>query len=137
MLKRSKQREAILRVLRGTISHPTVDWIYDEVRKEIPNISLGTVYRNLRLLRENGEILEIDLSGTFSRFDGNPDNHYHFRCEKCGRVFDVAEPVNKELDKRVAQKTGFKISHHRLEFRGLCKECQSPTSFAKRDGKSR
>ena len=114
----------MLRVLRATNSHPTVDWIYDEVRKEIPHISLGTVYRNLKLLRESGEVLEIDLSGTVSRFDSNPENHYHFRCEKCGRVFDVDEPVNKELDERVAQKTGFKVSHHRIEFRGLCKECQ-------------
>jgi len=124
MLRRTKQREVILRVLTTTNSHPTVDWIYDEVRKEIPHVSLGTVYRNLKLLRESGEVLELDLSGAFSRFDGNPDNHYHFRCEKCGRVFDVDEPVNKELDERVAQKTGFKVSHHRIEFRGLCKECQ-------------
>ena len=124
MPRRTKQRGAILKVLRGVNFHPTADWIYEEVRKEIPNISLGTVYRNLKLLRESGEILEIAFGGTFSRFDGNPDNHYHFRCEKCGRVFDIDEPVNKELDERVAQKTGFKISHHRLEFRGLCQECQ-------------
>ena len=124
MLRRTKQRETILKILKGTNSHPTADGIYDEVRKEIPNISLGTVYRTLRLLKESGEILEIDLSGAFSRFDGNPNNHYHFRCEKCGRVFDMNEPINKELDERVAQKTGFEISYHRLEFRGLCKECQ-------------
>jgi len=124
MLKMTKQREAILKVLRTTTSHPTVDWIYDEVRKEIPHISLGTVYRNLKLLRESGEVLEINSNGTSSRFDGNPENHYHFRCERCGRIFDVDEPVNKELDERVAQKTGFKISHHRIEFCGLCKECQ-------------
>ena len=123
-MKKTKQKEAILRVLRSTTSHPTADWIYAEVRKEIPNISLGTVYRNIKLLRQSGEISEIDFSGTLSRFDGNPDNHYHFRCEKCGRVFDVDEPVNKELDERVAQKTGFKISHHRIEFSGLCRECQ-------------
>lgn len=122
--RRTEQRETIIKVLRSTTCHPTVDWIYDEVRKEIPNISLGTVYRNLKLLRESREILEIDLSGTFSRFDGNSDNHYHFRCDKCGRVFDIDEPVNKELDERVARKTGFGISHHRLEFRGLCQECQ-------------
>jgi len=120
----TKQRETIIKILRSTTCHPTVDWIYDEVRKEIPDISLGTVYRNLKLLRESREILEIDLSGTFSRFDGNSDNHYHFRCDKCGCVFDVDEPVNKELDERVARKTGFDISRHRLEFRGLCQECQ-------------
>ena len=123
-MKRTKQKEAILRVLSSTTSHPTADWVYAEVRKEIPNISLGTVYRNLKLLRQSGEISEIDFSSTFSRFDGNPGNHYHFRCEKCGCVFDVDEPVNKELNERIAQKTGFKISHHRLEFRGLCRECQ-------------
>jgi len=124
MPRKTKQREAILSVLRGTTSHPTAAWIYEQVRKEIPNISLGTVYRNLRLLREAGEIIEIDLSGTLSRFDGNQDNHYHFRCERCGRLFDVDEPVNIEIDERVARKTGFKISYHRLEFRGLCQECQ-------------
>jgi len=124
MSRKSKQREAIIRVLRGTHSHPTADWIYEEVRKEIPNISLGTVYRNLKLLRESGEILEIDLSNTLSRFDGNPDNHYHFRCDKCGRIFDIDEPVDREVDERVVRKTGFNIIHHRLEFRGLCKECQ-------------
>ena len=125
MSRRTKQRESILRVVKSTTSHPTADWIYDEVRKEIPIISLGTVYRNLKLLRESGEILELDFNGAFSRYDGKPYNHYHFRCEKCGRVFDVDEPVNRELDERIAQKTRFKISYHRLEFRGLCQECQN------------
>lgn len=124
MPRKTKQREAILRVLRNTTCHPTADWIYEEGRKDIPNISLGTVYRNLKLLREAGKILEIDLGGNFSRFDGNQDNHYHFRCERCGHVFDVDEPVDIEINERVARKTGFKISYHRLEFRGLCRECQ-------------
>ena len=124
MIRKTKQKEAILKALRGNTSHPTADRVYDEVRKEISNISLGTVYRNLKLLREMGEISEIDLSGTFSRFDGNPENHYHFRCENCGGVFDMDEPVNTEVDRRIAQKTGFKISYHRLEFRGLCRGCQ-------------
>jgi len=124
MSKKTKQKEAILRVLRGTTSHPTADWVYAEVRKEIPHVSLGTIYRNLRLLRQSGEISEIDFGSTFSRFDGNPENHYHFRCEKCDRIFDMDEPVNVELNGEIARKTGFKISHYRLEFRGLCKECQ-------------
>ena len=125
MARKSKQKEAILRVLKGTTSHPSADWVYEQVRREIPNISLGTVYRNLKLLKQEGEILELDLASTLSRFDGNSQDHYHFRCEKCGRVFDVDELVDKEIDDRVAQKTGFKVSHHRLEFRGLCKDCQS------------
>lgn len=112
-------------MLRGTDTHPTADWIYDEVRKTIPGLSKGTVYRNLKILQEAGEISELNISGTVSRFEGRQKNHYHFRCDGCGRVFDLDEPVNNELDNRVAQKTGFKVSCHQLEFRGLCKDCQS------------
>ena len=125
MIRReTKQREAILNVLRYTDSHPTADQIYDEVRKVIPNISKGTVYRNLKILRERSEISELNLSGTVIRYEGNKENHYHFRCEKCGRVFDLDEPVNNELDEKIAEQTGFKVSYHQLEFRGLCKDCQ-------------
>jgi Fur family peroxide stress response transcriptional regulator len=121
----TKQRLAILRVLRHTDTHPTADWIYDQVRKEIPNISKGTVYRNLKVLREDGLISELNLSGTVSRYEGNQENHYHFRCQKCGWVFDLDEPVDRELDARVARRTGFKVSHHQTEFRGLCSDCRS------------
>ena len=125
MIRRdTKQREAILSVHRSADSHPTADWIYDEVRKAIPNISKGTVYRNLKILRESGEISELNLSGTVSRFEGRQENHYHFRCDRCRQVFDLDEPVNNELDERVARKTGFKVSYHQLEFRGLCNDCQ-------------
>jgi Fur family peroxide stress response transcriptional regulator len=122
--RETKQREAILRVLRNTKAHPTADWIYEEVRKEIPNISKGTVYRNLQVLQEDGAVTELNLNGTLSRFEAKQGSHYHFRCEQCGRVFDVDEPVNNELDERVAQRTGLKVSYHQLEFRGLCQDCQ-------------
>jgi Fur family peroxide stress response transcriptional regulator len=124
MQRNTRQRQAVLDVLRGTTSHPTADMIYEDVKKVIPNISKGTVYRNLNILREMGEISELNLSGTVSRFEGRQDNHYHFRCDNCGRVFDLDEPVDVELDKKVAEKTGFKISYHQLEFRGLCRDCR-------------
>lgn len=124
MNRQTKQRGAILKFLRGTYTHPTADQVYDEVRKEIPNISKGTVYRNLKVLQQAGVISELNLNGTVIRFDANQESHYHFRCEQCGRVFDIDEPVNKELDQRIAQRTGFKISHHQLEFRGICHNCQ-------------
>ena len=124
MRRKSKQREAILRILRGTTSHPAADWIYERVRREIPHISLGTVYRNLRLLKQDGEILELEFAGAQSRFDGNVQYHHHFICEQCGRIFDVYEPMNKAMNDRVAEKTGFKVNDHRLEFRGLCEDCQ-------------
>ena len=129
-LRESKQRKSILKVINGTSSHPTANWIYEQVKKTISGISLGTIYRNLRLLKENGQISELDLAGSVGRFDGNAQNHYHFRCEQCGRVFDVDEPVDKTIDVRVAQKTGFKVTHHRLEFCGLCRDCQLKESSA-------
>ena len=123
-MRKTRQKQAILEVLRGTTSHPTADWIYNEVRKEIPNISLGTVYRNLRILCQLGEVFELVLCGNLSRFDARNDNHYHFRCQKCCQVFDIDETVNKEMDKIAARKTGFEVKFHRLEFYGLCLECQ-------------
>jgi Fur family peroxide stress response transcriptional regulator len=124
MTRHTKQRETILRILRSTRSHPTADWIYEEAKKEIPHISKGTVYRNLRVLQENGQVSELNLDGTVSRFEAKRQNHYHFRCERCGRVLDVDEPVDTKLDRRVAGRTGLKISYHQLEFRGLCQDCQ-------------
>ncbi|MFH1639876.1 MAG: transcriptional repressor [Chloroflexota bacterium] len=128
MHKRTKQKEAILRVLRGTGSHPTADWIYSQVRKEMPNISMGTVYRNLKVLRETGEIRELELAGNLRRFDGVTRSHDHFRCEKCGRVFDVDENVDQGINERAEKKTGFRITGHILEFRGFCRECRQGVS---------
>ena len=124
MYRETKQREAILKYLKDTKSHPTADMIYDVVRKEIPNISKGTVYRNLKVLQESGQIAKLNIKGTVSRFEMRQADHYHFRCEQCGRVFDVDEPVDKNIDERVAKRTGFKVTRHQLEFRGLCKDCQ-------------
>jgi Fur family peroxide stress response transcriptional regulator len=124
MRRDTKQREAILNILRKTRSHPTADQIYDEVRKDILNISKGTVYRNLQVLEEDGAISVLNINGTQSRYEVKQEGHYHFRCEKCGRVFDLDEPIDKELDERISRKTGFSVSHHQTEFRGLCKDCQ-------------
>jgi Fur family peroxide stress response transcriptional regulator len=123
MARKSKQKEAILRAVRGTTSHPSAGWVYEQVRKEIPNISLGTVYRNLGLLKEAGEIRAVGLPGTLERFDSNTQDHYHFKCEGCGRIFDLDLPVDKAMDERVRRATGFEVTYHRLEFFGRCKEC--------------
>lgn len=125
MRRNTIQREAIVRILSGTKSHPTADQIYDEVRRKIPNISKGTVYRNLKVLQELGQIRELNLNGATSRFEVAHSNHYHFRCEDCGKVLDLDVPIYKELDRQVAERTGLKILHHQLEFRGLCHDCQS------------
>lgn len=121
----TKQRRIILDVLRSTTSHPTADWLYEKVKDKIPNISLGTVYRNLNILKEMNEIMELNYGSTYSWFDGNPQNHYHFVCERCGRVFDIDEEVHREMDRRVEEKTGFTVRYHRMEFYGTCRECQN------------
>lgn len=120
----TKQRRIILEELKKVSSHPSADEIFHLVRMKIPNISFGTVYRNLRFLKKQGFLMELDYGKTFSRFDGNPQNHYHFKCIQCGKIFDVKEPVNRSLDRRISQEMGFQVSCHRLEFYGKCKECQ-------------
>ena len=125
MTRKSKQRETILRILRGTASHPTADWIYEQARREMPNISLGTVYRNLRLLTQEGKITELRFNGNLSRFDANISDHDHFQCEQCGRIFDLDGPGVAISDATVARKTGFEVHNHRVEFHGLCSDCRS------------
>jgi Fur family transcriptional regulator, peroxide stress response regulator len=124
MRRVTRQKEAILRILSNTSSHPTADQIYVEVKKEIPSISKGTVYRNLKILQESGEITELVLNSALGRYEVKQKNHYHFRCERCARVIDLDIPVERGLDRKVALRTGLKISGHQLEFRGVCRDCQ-------------
>ena len=124
----TKQRQTILNVLRSTTSHPTADWIYEEVRKIIPNISLGTIYRNLGILKEKGEIMELDFGSTFSRYDGNPVNHYHFCCHQCHKIFDIEMPPIENIHLEASKYTNHIIQHHRLEFYGICENCNKQTS---------
>lgn len=126
--RRSRQRDTVLRVLRGTKSHPTADWIYEQVKREIPNVSLGTVYRNLRMLKEASEIIELDFGAAQSRFDGNPEPHYHFVCLSCGRVLDVDMPVKRGLDEEARESSGHQVLGHRLEFYGTCSRCLESAS---------
>lgn len=120
----TKQRRHILEVLRSTTSHPTADWIYDQVRENLPNISLGTVYRNLKVLQEMGEIMELNYGSSYSRYDGNPNNHYHLSCEKCHGVFDIHLDIKHELNHKIQEQTNYIIKNHRCEFYGLCQDCQ-------------
>ncbi len=121
----TRQKRIIFEILKNTKSHPTADWIYEQARKEIPDISLGTVYRNLNLLKESGQILELNYGSSYSRFDGNPENHYHFQCVECGRVYDVDLPGEcTKLLQQNAVLDGHVVDTHRLEFYGKCRECK-------------
>lgn len=120
----SKQKEAIIKVLRETSSHPSAEWIYEQVRKDMPNIGLATVYRNLRVLKEEGEVLEIHTSGDGARFDGDTRAHYHFFCDRCGKILDLDESVDSMIETRVASRTGLRVTRHHLELGGVCLDCQ-------------
>ena len=119
----TKQRKVIQEILCSTKSHPTADWIYDEARKVLPDISLGTVYRNLQVLLSEDAIQELNYRKGYSRFDGNPRPHYHVVCSQCGRVFDVEMPLADFLTDAAAQATGGLVTSHRLEFSGTCRDC--------------
>lgn len=112
-----------MNVIKRTKSHPSAEWVYTEVKKKVPNISLGTVYRNLKLLQSTGEVTEISCNGNECRFDGNTCLHYHITCQKCGKISDVGGIVIKGVEKKVSTITGYKITSHCVGFTGVCPEC--------------
>ena len=126
-LKYSRQREAIKEYLMSTTEHPTADTVYLHVREEFPNISLGTVYRNLNLLADIGEAFKITTPEGGDRFDGNTDPHYHVVCTACGKVDDLhldqeqIEAVNKLGNSHYSGS----IKTHTTLFYGNCSECCS------------
>ena len=123
-LKYSRQRESIKNFLMTRKDHPTADVIYTNVRKEYPNISLGTVYRNLSLLSQRGEIMKISTGDGPDRFDGNPLPHYHFICKKCGSVIDMELENMDQLDEAAGANFSGVIEGHVTFFYGSCEECK-------------
>ena len=117
-LRLTGPRRLVLEVVRGTQSHPTAEWVHRMVRRRLRRVSLGTVYRNLRLLVTQGLVKE--LPGPHARFDGNLSEYHHFTCLGCGRIMDVAGPLiapqSRALCGRVAAQAGFTVTDHRIEF---------------------
>lgn len=123
VFRQSKQRNRILEILRSTESHPTADWLYNQLKSEFPKLSLGTVYRNLSTLEEQGLIKKIHFGSTFDRFEANTNPHYHLICEKCEKIMDFELPIYNDINKQAKKKTNFNIHHHKLEFFGVCESC--------------
>ena len=121
--RQSKHRERILELLRSTDTHPTADWLYEQLKKEYPQLSLGTVYRNLIILLELGLAKKIHFGSTYDRFEANTEPHYHLICESCGKISDFNIPINNDLNFQANQLTGFTVHHHKLEFFGVCEDC--------------
>ena len=123
----TRQRRVILDELQKIDSHPTADELYARVRKRLPRISLGTVYRNLDVLSELGVIHKLEYAGKQRRFDGCCDEHYHVRCLGCGRIDDVPGKRDAAIVERIRRKLKYRITGHRLEFTGYCPACAAKT----------
>ena len=120
----SKQRETILQYLRSVTCHPTAETVYLQVRKEIPNISLGTVYRNLNQLAEEGTILRLTANNGADYYDGFIQPHLHILCTRCGKIDDIMESLGESLDHLAKEATNYTALSHSLHFYGICPECQ-------------
>lgn len=118
----TSQRKIISDYLKNITSHPSAEKIYLEVRKILPRISKGTVYRNLKTMKKDGEIQEISVGE--SRYDGDASSHAHYICQKCGRIFDIFEDCRDcKILKHKKTKVG-KINQYQINFYGYCKYCQ-------------
>lgn len=119
----SRQRELIYETLIGTSEHPTAEMVYQWLKPDNPNLSLGTVYRNLNLMADEGRIRR--LAFPVERYDGDTEPHCHFQCDRCGRVYDVDIPYHEKLDHEALEHSGHQIREHELLFRGLCACCRT------------
>jgi Fe2+ or Zn2+ uptake regulation protein len=116
-MRYSKQRETIYDVVCSTKSHPNAEWVYNEVRKSIPDVSLGTVYRNLNSLVDARRLDSLETALKEVRFDGDMSVHAHFVCDKCCKIYDMA--ISAKGDKP----EGFMVSHEKHIYYGICKDC--------------
>lgn len=121
------QRQVIFEEIMKMDSHPTADEVYEKVRKRLPRVSMGTIYRNLDILTTSGMINRIEPGHSQMRFEGNVRDHYHVTCIRCGKIEDAQiDPLGdtlQDLERALGRMTKHGIFAHKLEFIGLCKEC--------------
>lgn len=120
----SKKREAILKAVRSTDTHPTAEWVYQKLKQDYPDLSLGTVYRNLASFKEQGIIMSVGIVGGREHYDGNTSPHTHFICLKCGAVLDVpGDFVSRSQIEKAAKVCGFKVISSEVMLKGICSDC--------------
>ncbi len=120
----TRQRSVILEQLQQMRTHPTADELYVAVRRQLPNVSLGTIYRNLDVLARSGCVHKLDSSGGQARFDAELSPHHHVRCRDCGRIDDVAITPEMTIHPPKISMRGFEIEDYRVEFEGRCPDCR-------------
>lgn len=125
VLKHSKQRDALLALLRSVTSHPSAEWLWSELKKDFPQMSLATVYRNLGVLCECGEAIRLDIGDGTVRYDAQTRAHNHFFCTSCHRLSDIGEDETDGIDRVLEEKYGVNIASHSFVFYGKCRECNN------------
>ena len=123
----SQQRERIYQTVLESRAHPTAEMVYQQLKPEMPRLSLGTVYRNLDFLTESKEILKLESAGSIRRFDGDTRPHQHVRCQICGKIGDVIPPLPTPSVEGVSVE-GFMVTEARVEYEGICEECAKKSS---------
>lgn len=119
------QRLAVLRILATSEGHPSVERVYEIVRKKFPTTSIATIYKTVHLLKQINEVIEISFPDGGNRYDGNkPYPHPHLICTRCKKIIDPDLSRLEDLAEEVTKETGFQIHTHRVDFFGLCRECQ-------------
>ena len=124
-LRSSNQRSLVQEIVETADDHPTAQEVFERARKRIPSISLGTVYRNLQLLVDEGLLSERKVDNRPARYEANRHRHYHICCSQCGALEDLSIPYQKLLDRRVQKTVRYKLQEHRMEFYGICPQCQA------------
>ena len=122
-MKYSRQRELIRNAVIQNPIHPTADDVYSLVKQQEPNISLGTVYRNLNLLADQGELIRIRVPDGSDHYDARTEQHHHLLCEQCGRMFDIELGSMTELEKKLDQLSPFTVTGYDIFVKGLCSHC--------------
>ncbi|MGC5325799.1 peroxide-responsive transcriptional repressor PerR [Brevibacillus sp. SYSU BS000544] len=124
-VRMTPQRHAILAYLLESMTHPTADEIYKALEGKFPNMSVATIYNNLRVFKDAGLVRELTYGDASSRFDANTaEEHYHIICTDCGAIHDFHHPYLTSVEVEAEKHTGFKVTGHRMELHGICEECQ-------------
>jgi Fe2+ or Zn2+ uptake regulation protein len=130
--RQSAQRSLVFQIVADRCDHPTAQDVYEQARSQMPAISLGTVYRNLQRLVDQGKLLESKNGPKPARYEARRHRHYHIHCTECGALEDVSVRYQEALDRHVAKQLRYQLQEHRLEFFGVCPRCQAALRATRR-----
>lgn len=130
--RKSHQREIIYTIIQKSTDHPTALQVTERLRKQMPSAAVGNVYRNIKILIEEGRVKCRDFGDGIEHYDAITDSHYHFICERCGKIHDFHMPIQHQLEKKACSRSGHVITGHTIQFSGICMKCKSKMKGTKK-----